>query len=441
MRRLAAAHPDKKIRFLDSTVCFCSTMNRIDLPHLVWAMESLVAGRLVNRIVVDADDRPLGARGARPDARPAGVLSVSTGHHLRVGIFVFDDARGARRRRAVRGARVLVERTRSCAARGGDVLGATASGCACAKGLRLVPDLSADEVGPLHVLVYPGGSAPGRSLRDADHLEWVRGMRAATPLMTSVCTGALVYAAAGLLAGRPATTHWSAFDELATIDPTSLADTEARFVDDGDIVTSAGVSAGIDMALHLVARLESVDAARAVRRGIQYDPSPPYDRAARRGRHRARPPARPPRPGGGHRAGARRGRPAAWRAIPGFRRDPRLPPVSERTGTYLLLLGWDSVEAPEVGLPRVAAGRALAGAAAPLLEPFPVVEHFVAVPRSHRRVTSRRVTRDDPAAHWPPPAPGPPSPVAGSSSRRVTRMRVHVRATSGFYRHVNNGVT
>ena len=100
-------------------------------------------------------------------------------------------------------------------------------------------------------------------------------MRASTPLMTSVCTGALVYAAAGLLSGRPATTHWQAFDELAVLDPSVLADTEARFVDDGDIVTSAGVSAGIDMALHLVARLESVDAARAVRRGIQYDPEPP----------------------------------------------------------------------------------------------------------------------------------------------------------------------
>jgi len=93
--------------------------------------------------------------------------------------------------------------------------------------------------------------------------------------MTAVCTGALVYAAAGLLAGRPATTHWSAFDELSAIDPSVLADTEARFVDDGDVITSAGVSAGIDMALHLVARLESVAMARAVRREIQYDPAPP----------------------------------------------------------------------------------------------------------------------------------------------------------------------
>ncbi len=149
------------------------------------------------------------------------------------------------------------------------------NGVRCAKGLRLVPDLAAEDVGPLHVLVYPGGSGTRALAEDPEHLAWVRELRASTVLMTSVCTGALVYAAAGLLAGRPATTHWAAFDELAQLDPTVLLDTEARFVDDGDVVTSAGVSAGIDMALHLVARLESPDAARAVRRGIQYDPAPP----------------------------------------------------------------------------------------------------------------------------------------------------------------------
>lgn len=148
-------------------------------------------------------------------------------------------------------------------------------GVRCAKGLCLVPDTSADEVGPLHVLVYPGGRGTRPLMRDEDHLAWVRGLRARTPLMTSVCTGSLVYAAAGLLAGRPATTHWGSLDELTAADPSVLVDADARFVDDGDVVTSAGVSAGIDMALHLVARLESTETARQVRRGIQYDPAPP----------------------------------------------------------------------------------------------------------------------------------------------------------------------
>lgn len=91
--------------------------------------------------------------------------------------------------------------------------------------------------------------------------------------MTSVCTGALVYGKAALLDGRPATTHWSALERLAELGVN--VDADARFVDDGDVVTAAVVSAGIDMALHLVARLESVERARAIRRYIQYDPQPP----------------------------------------------------------------------------------------------------------------------------------------------------------------------
>ena len=81
--------------------------------------------------------------------------------------------------------------------------------------------------------------------------------------------------AAGLLRNRPATTYWSAFDELLALDPSIDARRDDRFVDDGDVITSAGVSAGIDMALHLVVRLANVDEAKATRRGIQYDPQPP----------------------------------------------------------------------------------------------------------------------------------------------------------------------
>jgi transcriptional regulator GlxA family with amidase domain len=95
------------------------------------------------------------------------------------------------------------------------------------------------------------------------------------PLLTSVCTGSLVYAAAGLLAGRPATTHWGSLDLLAELDSSIEVRPEDRFVDDGDMVTAAGVSAGIDMALHLLARLAGTERARQIRRYIQYDPAPP----------------------------------------------------------------------------------------------------------------------------------------------------------------------
>lgn len=192
---------------------------------------------------------------------------------IRVGVYVFDDAEELD---VVGPYEVLSAWSRTSDLRPEVVtFSSDGAGVRLAKGLRLVPDTSATEIGPLHVLVYPGGHGTRRVLTDHEHLAWVRELRATTPLMTSVCTGALVFAAAGLLAGRPATTYWDAFDELAGLDPSVLIDTEARFVDDGDVVTSAGVSAGIDMALHLVARLESVAVARDVKRAIQYEPEPP----------------------------------------------------------------------------------------------------------------------------------------------------------------------
>lgn len=134
---------------------------------------------------------------------------------------------------------------------------------------------SIDDAPALDVLLHPGGPGTRPMLKDAGHLDWVRAQRATVPLMTSVCTGSLVYAAAGLLTGRVATTHWASLNLLSELDPTIVTDVSARFVDDGDVITSAGVSAGIDMALHLVSRLSSVERAREIRREIQYDPHPP----------------------------------------------------------------------------------------------------------------------------------------------------------------------
>lgn len=196
-----------------------------------------------------------------------------TGKPLRVGVFVFDEAEELD---VVGPYEVLAWWALHSELRPEVLTFSTdGAGVRCAKGLSLVPDASAADVGSLHVLVYPGGRGTRALAADSEHLSWVREMRETTPVLASVCTGALVFAAAGLLAGRPATTHWNAFDELVELEPSVLADTEARWVDDGDIVTSAGVSAGIDMALHLVDRLESTDMARRVRRGIQYDPEPP----------------------------------------------------------------------------------------------------------------------------------------------------------------------
>jgi transcriptional regulator GlxA family with amidase domain len=112
-------------------------------------------------------------------------------------------------------------------------------------------------------------------LADERFLARMRRFAANGTLMTSVCTGAFVYAKAGLLDGRTATRHWSSVDQLSSFGKDIDVDRESRFVDDGSVITAAGVSAGIDMALHLVARLDSVERAREVRRYMQYDPKPP----------------------------------------------------------------------------------------------------------------------------------------------------------------------
>ena len=145
----------------------------------------------------------------------------------------------------------------------------------CAKGLRVLPDTTWETAGRLDVLVYPGGMGTRPQLGDEEIRGRVRDLHGSGTLMTSVCTGSLVYADAGLLDGRPATTHWAQLDLLRSLGRDIDVRADERFVDDGEVITAAGVSAGIDMALHLVARLHSVERAKEVRRYIQYDPAPP----------------------------------------------------------------------------------------------------------------------------------------------------------------------
>ena len=145
----------------------------------------------------------------------------------------------------------------------------------CAKGLRVLPDETWESAPPLDVLVYPGGRGRRAQLRDDAVLDWVRGISRSGGVVASVCTGSLVLAAAGLLDGKPATTHWQSLELLPTLGTDIEVRPDDRFVDNGSVITAAGVSAGIDMALHLVARLHSEERAREVRRYIQYDPEPP----------------------------------------------------------------------------------------------------------------------------------------------------------------------
>ncbi|MEU2990458.1 DJ-1/PfpI family protein [Streptomyces griseoincarnatus] len=143
------------------------------------------------------------------------------------------------------------------------------------QGLGLVADHALDEAPPLDVLVHPGGNGTRALMEDTGHLEWLRGLHERGTVLASVCTGSLVFAATGLLSGRPATTHRDFLGKLAKIDPSVEVRNRERYVDDGDIVTSAGVSAGIDMALHLVARFDGAETGERTRAGIQYEAPDP----------------------------------------------------------------------------------------------------------------------------------------------------------------------
>jgi putative intracellular protease/amidase len=145
--------------------------------------------------------------------------------------------------------------------------------------LSVVAEASLDEVTSCDVLVVPGGpDVLAAARRDPELPGWLAAVHATTTWTTSVCTGSLLLGAAGLLDGLPATSHWTALEVLA--DSFGAGPVGGRVVEaggDSRIVTAAGVSAGIDMALWLAARLAGDQTARAIQLGIEYDPQPPFD--------------------------------------------------------------------------------------------------------------------------------------------------------------------
>ena len=144
--------------------------------------------------------------------------------------------------------------------------------------LHLEIEHTFDEVPRPDVLLVPGGLVTRRyAVAGGPIVEWVRAAHETTEYTTSVCTGALVLGAAGLLADQPATTHWYAYDHLRRF---GAEPTEERVVFAGKVVTAAGVSAGIDLALTLVGRQHGDLVAQAIQLGIEYDPQPPYDAGA-----------------------------------------------------------------------------------------------------------------------------------------------------------------
>src|SRR3954469_22197047 len=140
--------------------------------------------------------------------------------------------------------------------------------------LALTAFKSYDEAREPEVLLVPGGIGSRKLMNDERTLDWVRHAHEHTRFTTSVCTGALVLGAAGLLKGLEATTHWMSRPILADLGARAV---ERRVVEQGKIITAAGVSAGIDMALMLAERIAGPEVAQAVQLGIEYDPQPPFD--------------------------------------------------------------------------------------------------------------------------------------------------------------------
>ena len=142
------------------------------------------------------------------------------------------------------------------------------------RGLQIVPTTSYADCPPLDVIMVPGGPGQQDLMEDEEALGFLRRQAAGAKFVTSVCTGSLVLAAAGLLKGRRATSHWAAIENLALLGAIPVRE---KIVIDGNIITGAGVTSGIDFALHLAAILAGEQTAREIQLQIEYDPQPPFD--------------------------------------------------------------------------------------------------------------------------------------------------------------------
>ncbi len=142
------------------------------------------------------------------------------------------------------------------------------------RGMQIVPSVNYADCPPLDVIMVPGGPGQQDLMEDEEALSFLRRQAAGAKFVTSVCTGSLVLGAAGLLKGKRATSHWAAIDHLALLGAIPVSE---KVVVDGNIVTGAGVTSGIDFALTLAAILESEEVAREIQLQIEYDPAPPFN--------------------------------------------------------------------------------------------------------------------------------------------------------------------
>ncbi len=144
----------------------------------------------------------------------------------------------------------------------------------CDSGLMMTTDNALADVSHADLLLVPGAGSAKSFCECPEILDWLRRVHTTTTWTTSVCTGSLILGAAGLLVGLRSTTHWAALDRLQRF---GALPTRARFVEDGKVITAAGVSAGIDMALMLADKIAGSQVAEGLQLAIEYDPEPPFD--------------------------------------------------------------------------------------------------------------------------------------------------------------------
>ena len=146
----------------------------------------------------------------------------------------------------------------------------------CYNGLRGLPDYDFSNAPDLDVVLVPGGQGTRKELHNPTMTDWLAKIAPHCQWVTSVCTGSLLLHGAGLIDGKRVTTHWAFIDQLREQAPKSTVLANVRYVRDGNLVTAAGISAGIDMSLWLVGQLWNVALARSTQRFMEYDPAPPY---------------------------------------------------------------------------------------------------------------------------------------------------------------------
>jgi transcriptional regulator GlxA family with amidase domain len=141
--------------------------------------------------------------------------------------------------------------------------------------LALLAEATLDELAHPEIVLVPGGPGQSALMQDGPVHQWLRSAHETSIWTTSVCTGSLILAAAGLLAGKRATSNWQAIEQLRALGADAIE--EERVVFDGKLATSAGVTAGIDMALQLAFEIGGAELAQAIQLGLEYDPQPPFD--------------------------------------------------------------------------------------------------------------------------------------------------------------------